>query len=94
MAFKPLKDDEELSEVIGDLTRVSEECAIATEAVNRATRAMSGMTPAGLLVEAERLNVKRKATRHKLLAVINDRVTKAYNAGLSDGSMQYEKRGS
>jgi len=92
MAFKPLKDDEELNEVIDDLSRISEECALATEAVNRSTRA-AGMTPAGPLAKATMANTNRKATKRKLLTIINERLTSAYNAGLQDGNMQYEKRG-
>jgi hypothetical protein len=93
MAYKPLHEDSDLDEAISTLTRISEECALASEAVNRWTRLHKGnLTPAGLLVVAELANTRRKAARKALLSLVNDRISSAYSAGLEDGAQRIDRK--
>jgi hypothetical protein len=98
MAFKPLKDDQQLREALELLSRLSERCALATEAVNRHNRSnprrAGSLEPASkLLQEAEAANRERRNAKQQILTLVNERMSTAYTAGLQDGTTQAEMRG-
>jgi hypothetical protein len=94
MAFKPLKEDEELTRALDQLSCAAEQCARNTIAFNRARK--FDMKPEGLKGFEQRVesaNHHRQIVRKQILAIINDRMSSAYSAGLEDGNAQRERRG-
>jgi hypothetical protein len=83
MAFKPMKDDEEFNKLLDDLSQVSEECALAATAVNRANSA--NRASRSLERACEDANRRRREVKKSLRALLNARISSAYNAGIDDG---------
>ena len=93
MSFKPLKDDEQLQFALEQLSRVSERCAIATEAINRATREHGPLPEdSKLMQEVSTANRDRKNAKQQILTLVNERMSSAYRAGLDDGVTQTETK--
>jgi hypothetical protein len=91
MSFKPLKEDHQLVGALDSLSRISERCALAVEAINRWNR--SNREPNRKLgQEAESLNRERRDIKQQILALVNERMSAAYNAGVEDGVSQNERR--
>lgn len=108
MSFKPLKDDAQLTGALDELSRVSERCVLTTEALNRWNRVQTappgssirgtGFDPSSsvkskLMQNAEQANRDRRQAKQQILALINDRLSAAYAAGLQDGATQDERKG-